>query len=69
MAVAAKKTAASRKPAGLQVTMDFKKETSNYYVFEESGNDRVTTGSLYFRKDQFGDKQPTSIVLAVSPTY
>jgi len=49
--------------------MDFKKETSNYYVFEESGNDRVTTGSLYFRKDQFGDKQPTSIVLAVSPTY
>jgi hypothetical protein len=52
----------------VEVTLDFKRETSNYYVYEEAKGG-TTTGSLYFGKDVFGGEQPKSLTVLATPNY
>lgn len=67
--VVVKKASVSKPVTDAQVTLWFKKETANFYAFEEAGSDRITTGAFYFRKDIFGGTQPSKVVLTVRPVF
>lgn len=69
MAVTAAKKTVAKRPAGTSkvvAVLDYKKETSNFIVYEETGKKNVT-GSLYFHKDAFGDTAPEQVQIVVTP--